>query len=178
MSDCAKHRHSSSVVLLCYIIKSVLKINKNVTHTCLVQPGKWTLEGNWIEGDSMPIRVKGKTLVGWSRDNYWFTMVTKLTFPDSDRSELTTAYKGRIDSDERRFTFMVDDSSLGKVEGEGIIGPDSITQRYWVMGDKKVRTGFQTLYRRDPNIYYLVSGIVAGQNLESTMEVCLTRHQE
>lgn len=146
-----------------------------MAHTFLVQPGKWTLEGNWIERDSMSIQVNGRTLVGWSRDNYWFTMVTKLTFPNSDREELTMAYKGRIDSDERRFTYVVDDSFLGKVEGEGIIGLDSITQRYWVIGDKKVRTGFQTLYRRDNNIYSLVGGIIAGQNLESTMEAVLTR---
>jgi hypothetical protein len=154
------------------------RVAKIVAHTFLVQPGKWTLEGNWIDGDSMPIQVRGRTLVGWSRDNFWFTMVTKLTFPNSDREELTMAYKGRIDTDERRFTFVVDDSSLGKVEGEGIIGPDSIVQRYWVMGDKKMRTGFQTLYRRDHNIYSLASGLMAGQNLESTMEALLTRHMD
>ena len=144
-------------------------------HTFLVQPGKWTLEGNWIERDSMPIAVKGRTLVGWSKDNFWFTMVTKLTFPNSDREELTMAYKGRIDSDERRFTYVADDSALGKIEGEGIIAPDSIIQRYWVMGDKRARTGFQTLYRRDNNIYSLASGLISGQNLESTMEAVLTR---
>ena len=149
-----------------------------MSHTFLVQPGKWTLEGNWIERDSLPIGVKGRTLVGWSKDNFWFTMVTKLTFPNGDREELTMAYKGRIDSDERRFTYVVDDSSLGKVEGEGIIGPDSITQRYWVRGDKKMRTGFQTLYRRDSNIYFLTGGLMAGQNLESTMEAVLTRHPD
>ncbi|PZU98853.1 MAG: hypothetical protein DCE90_03340 [Pseudanabaena sp.] len=149
-----------------------------MAHTFLVQPGKWFLEGNWIERDSMSVQVKGKTLVGWSRDNFWFTMVTKLTFPNGDRDELTMAYKGRIDSDEKRFTFVLDHSSLGKVEGEGIIGPDSIIQRYWVIGDKKMRTGFQTLYRRDSNVYTLTSGIIAGQNLESTMEATLTRHTE
>ncbi len=149
-----------------------------MSHTFLVQPGKWSLEGNWIERDSMPIGVKGKTLVGWSKDNFWFTMVTKLTFPNSDRPELTMAYKGRIDSDDRRFTFVVDHSDLGKIEGEGIIGPDSITQRYWVMGDKKMRTGFQTLYRRDQNVYSLTSAIISGQNLESTMEAVLTRHAD
>lgn len=141
-----------------------------------MQPGKWTLEGSWIERDSIPIGIKGRILVGWSKDNFWFTMVSKLTFPDSDREQLTMAYKGRIDSDERRFTYVVDDSSLGKVEGEGIIGPDSITQRYWVIGDKRMRTGFQTLYRRDNNTYSLASGIIGGQNLENTMEAILTRH--
>jgi hypothetical protein len=146
-----------------------------VAHTFLVQPGKWTLEGNWIERDSMPIAVKGRTLVGWSKDNFWFTMVTKLTFPNSDREDLTMAYKGRIDSDERRFTYVADDSALGKIEGEGIIAPDSIIQRYWVMGDKRARTGFQTLYRRDNNNYSLASGLISGQNLESTMEAVLTR---
>jgi hypothetical protein len=149
-----------------------------VSHTFLVQPGKWSLEGNWIERDAMPIGIKGKTLVGWSKDNFWFTMVTKLTFPNSDRPEITMAYKGRIDSDDRRFTFVVDHSDLGKIEGEGIIGPDSITQRYLVMGDKKMRTGFQTLYRRDQNVYSLASAIVSGQNLESTMEAILTRHMD
>ena len=146
-----------------------------MAHTFLVQPGKWTLEGNWVERDSMPIAVKGRTLVGWSKDNFWFTMVTKLTFPNSDREDLTMAYKGRIDSDERRFTYVADDSALGKIEGEGIIAPDSIIQRYWVMGDKRARTGFQTLYRRDSNIYSLASGLISGQNLESTMEAILTR---
>jgi hypothetical protein len=123
----------------------------------------------------MPIAVKGRTLVGWSKDNFWFTMVTKLTFPNSDREELTMAYKGRIDSDERRFTYVADDSALGKIEGEGIIAPDSIIQRYWVMGDRRARTGFQTLYRRDNNSYSLASGLISGQNLESTMEAVLTR---
>jgi hypothetical protein len=85
------------------------------------------------------------------------------------------AYKGRIDSDERRFTYVADDSALGKIEGEGIIAPDSIIQRYWVMGDKRARTGFQTLYRRDNNNYSLASGLISGQNLESTMEAVLTR---
>ena len=146
-----------------------------MAHTFLVQPGKWTLEGNWIERDSMPIAVKGRTLVGWSKDNFWFTMVTKLTFPNSDREDLTMAYKGRIDSDERRFTYVADDSALGKIEGEGIIAPDSIIQSYWVMGDKRARTGFQTLYRRDNNTYSLASGLISGQNLESTMEAVLTR---
>ena len=146
-----------------------------MAHTFLVQPGKWTLEGNWIDRDSMPIAVKGRTLVGWSKDNFWFTMVTKLTFPNSDREELTMAYKGRIDSDERRFTYVADDSALGKIEGEGIIAPDSIIQRYWVMGDRRARTGFQTLYRRDNNSYSLASGLISGQNLESTMEAVLTR---
>lgn len=149
-----------------------------MSHTFLVQPGKWSLEGNWIERDAMPIGIKGKTLVGWSKDNFWFTMVTKLTFPNSDRPEITMAYKGRIDSDDRRFTFVVEHSDLGKIEGEGIIGPDSITQRYWVMGDKKMRTGFQTLYRRDQNVYSLASAIISGQNLESTMEAILTRHMD
>lgn len=105
-------------------------------------------------------------------------MVTKLTFPNSDRDELTMTYKGRIDSDECRFTYVVDDSYLGKVEGEGMIGPDSIIQRYWVMGDKRMRTGFQTMYRRDNNIYSLAGGIIAGQNLESTIEAILTRHPD
>jgi hypothetical protein len=51
-----------------------------VAHSFLIEPGRWTLQGNWLERDVLPINVKGKILVAWNRD-YWFTMVTKLMFP-------------------------------------------------------------------------------------------------
>ncbi|MEE3717175.1 hypothetical protein V2H45_10495 [Tumidithrix elongata RA019] len=146
-----------------------------MAHTFLMQPGRWSFEGSWLDREALAIPVKGRTLVGWSKDNFWFTMVTELTFPDSDRAKVTLTYRGRIDADERRFTFVLEHSEMGRVEGEGLVAPDSIVQRYWVMGDKKMRTGFQTLYKQDADRYLLSSGIVGGQNLESTMEAVLTR---
>lgn len=142
-----------------------------------MEAGRWTLEGHWLERNAMPIPVKGRTLVGWSKDD-WFTMITKLTFPDSAIAEATLAYKGRLDADERRFTFVLQHSTLGKIEGEGWIGPEAIVQRYWVMDDKQMRTGFQTLYKQSADRYHLSSGIVAGSYLASTMEATLTRHAD
>ncbi|MCY7276459.1 MAG: hypothetical protein LH702_22685 [Phormidesmis sp. CAN_BIN44] len=145
-----------------------------MTHTFLIEPGRWTLQGSWLERHGLPITVKGKTLVAWSRDN-WFTMVTKLVFPNADREEISFQYKGRLDSGERRYTFVLQHSLLGRVEGEGWVAPDSIVQRYWVLGDRQRRSGFETMVRLDDNKYYLSSGILSGHYLTSAMEATLER---
>jgi len=122
----------------------------------------------------MPIIVKGRTLVAWGKEN-WFTMVTKLVFPDSDRQEISFQYKGHLDIGERQYTFVLMHSLLGRVEGEGWVAPESIVQRYWVLGDRQRRTGFETLHQLDDNTYYLSSGIMAGHYLTSTMEATVER---
>lgn len=127
-----------------------------------------------MERDAMPINVKGRTLIAWSRDD-WFTMVTKLIFPDAEMETISQQYRGRLDSDERQYTFVLQHSLLGRVEGEGWIVPESIIQRYWVLGDRQRRTGFETLRRIDENQYYLSSGIMAGHYLTSAMEAILSR---
>jgi hypothetical protein len=148
-----------------------------VAHTFLMEAGRWTLQGNWLERDGMPILVKGKTLVGWSRDN-WYTMVTKLVFPGSEREDISLQYRGRLDAGERQYTFVLQHSLLGRVEGEGWIAPESIVQRYWVLGDRQRRSGFETFHCIDPERYYLCSGIMAGHYLTSTMEATLERQPE
>ncbi|NJP10008.1 MAG: hypothetical protein HC866_11435 [Leptolyngbyaceae cyanobacterium RU_5_1] len=148
-----------------------------MSHTFLIQPGRWTLQGNWLERNSMPIAVIGKTLVGWSRDD-WFTLVTKLVFPGTDREEISLQYRGRLDAGERHYTFVLQHSLLGRVEGEGWVAQESIVQRYWVLGDRQRRSGFETLYRIDENAYYLSSGIMAGHYLTSTMEAKIERQIE
>ncbi|UBF27302.1 hypothetical protein K9N68_04915 [Kovacikia minuta CCNUW1] len=148
-----------------------------MAHTFLMQAGRWTLQGNWLERNGMPITVKGKILVAWNRDD-WFTMVTKLIFPGADREEIAFQYRGRMDAGERQYTFVLQHSLLGRVEGEGWLAPESIVQRYWVLGDRQRRSGFETLYRMDDNTYYLSSGIMAGHYLSSTMEATLERQPE
>ncbi|HEY9615974.1 MAG TPA: hypothetical protein V6C64_03995 [Microcoleaceae cyanobacterium] len=148
-----------------------------MAHTFLMQPGRWTLQGNWLERNGMPIAVKGKTLVAWSRDD-WFTMVTKLVFPGADREEIAFQYRGRLDAGERHYTFVLQHSLLGRVEGEGWLAQETIVQRYWVLGDRQRRSGFETLYRMDDNKYYLSSGIMAGHYLTSTMEATVERQPE
>jgi hypothetical protein len=125
----------------------------------------------------MPIAVKGKTLVGWGRDN-WFTMVTKLIFPGSDREDIALQYRGRLDLGERQYTFVLQHSLLGRVEGEGWVAPESIVQRYWVLGDRQRRSGFETLRYIDEGKYYVSSGIMAGHYLTSAMEATLERQPD
>lgn len=139
-----------------------------------MEAGRWTLEGNWLERNDPPAPVKGKTLIAWSQDD-WFTMVTKLIFPDSDRPEIAFQYKGRLDGGERHYTYVLQQSLLGRVEGEGWIGPDSIVQRYWVLNDRQRRSGFETFYQLDNGHYHYSGGILAGHYLTSTMEGILKR---
>jgi hypothetical protein len=148
-----------------------------VAHTFLIQPGRWTMQGHWLERNELPVSVIGKTLVGWSRDD-WFTMVTKLIFPGTEREEISLQYRGRMDSGERQYTFVLQHSFLGRVEGEGWLAQESIVQRYWAIGDRQRRSGFETLYRLNENTYYLSSGILAGHYLTSTMEATLERQLE
>ena len=144
-------------------------------HTFLLQPGRWTLEGNWLERDGTPLNVKGRTIVAWSREE-WFTMVTKLIFPGSDRSEIAFQYRGRLDKGERQYTFLLNHSNFGSVEGEGWIGLNSIVQQYWVLGNNKQRhSGFETLYQVNQDTYCVSSGTMSGHFLTSTMEASLER---
>lgn len=145
-----------------------------MAQTFLLEPGRWIIQGSWLERNGMPISVKGMTLVVWNQDN-WFSMATKLIFPSSDRTEISLRYKGRLDDGERQYTYLLQHSLLGKIEGEGWICPDTIVQRYWVLGDRQRRSGFETLHRISDDSYYLTSGILTGHFLTSTMEASLER---
>ena len=148
-----------------------------MSHTFLLEAGRWTLQGNWLDRDGLPLAVKGKILVAWSRDG-WYTMVTKLLFPTSDRLEVSFQYRGRLNPGERQYTFVLQHSELGRVEGEGWIAPESIVQRYWVLGDRHRRTGFETLHQLETHKYCLSSSIMAGHCLTSTMEAIVERHED
>lgn len=144
--------------------------------------GRWTFRGNWLEREQAPLPVEGKTLVAWSQDN-WFTMITKLIFPDrpdlevNHRPDVTLKYRGRLESQELQYTFVLQHSQLGQVEGEGWIAPTSIVQRFWVLDDRERRNGFETIHRVSPDRYHLSSGIMSGHNLVSTMEATLDRQK-
>lgn len=145
-----------------------------MTQTFLLEPGRWIMQGSWLERNGMPISVKGMTLVVWNRDN-WFSMATKIIFPGSDRSEISLQYKGRLHDGERQYTFLLQHNLLGQIEGEGWICPESIVQRYWVVDDRQRRSGFETLHRISDDTYHLTSGILTGHFLTSTMEASLER---
>lgn len=139
-----------------------------------MEAGRWVLQGSWLDRDTMPITVKGRILIAWSRDN-WYTMVTRLNFPGIDRDEITFQYRGRLTSGDRQYTFVLQHSLLGRVEGEGWVAPESIVQRYWVLDDRQRRTGFETLHRLSENSYCLSSSIMSGHYLASTMEAIVER---
>lgn len=139
-----------------------------------MEDGRWFLSGSWLERDGPSIAVKGKFLVAWKRDN-WYTLVTKLNFPNGDREEILFQYRGRFVSTNRRYTFVLQHSVLGRVEGEGWIAPDSIIQRYWVLDDRDRRTGFESLHRLAGDQYHLSSSIMSGHYLTSMMEGTLSR---
>ncbi len=148
-----------------------------MAHTFLMESGQWLLEGSWLNRNELPIAVRGKTVVAWNQSD-WFSMVTKLVFPGQDREDIILQYRGRLDSNEREYTFVLQHSQLGKIEGEGLISLESIVQRYRVLGDERQRrNGFETLRKVDPNHYYYSSGIMAGHtlNLMSVMEATLER---
>jgi len=143
-----------------------------VSHTFLLEQGRWKLQGNWQERNRAPIAVQGRTIIAWSQDD-WFSMVTQLTFPTAEREPITLQYRGRLDSGERQYSFVLQHNELGKVEGEGWITPASIVQRYWTLNDKQRRTGFETLHRLDDRHYCLSSGIMEGLHLSCAMDATL-----
>lgn len=152
-----------------------------MAHSFLLEPGKWTLQGTWLTRDALPVPVKGKILVDWKQNNC-FRVVTKLSFPESDegkRDDIVTQSRGRMTAQERQYTFVLQHSLLGQVEGEGWIAPESIVQRYWGLGDKQRvqqrRSGFETLRQISPERYYFSGGEMSGHYLASTIEAELIR---
>ena len=145
-----------------------------MAHSFLMEAGRWIIEGIWLERNENPLLVKGKSIVAWSNDN-WFTMVTKLVFLESDRPEIAFQYRGHLNGEKREYSYVLQQSLLGKVEGEGWIGPNSIIQRYWVLGDRQRRSGFETFYRLNNNTYHFSGGILAGHYLTSTIEATFER---
>lgn len=143
-----------------------------MSHTFLLEAGRWTIEGSWLERNQSPLAVKGGTIIAWTNDN-WFTMVTKLSFVGAAREEISYQYRGRIYGYERQYTYVLQQSDLGQIEGEGWVGTNSIVQRYWVLSDRQRRSGFETFYRVNQTTYHLSSGILAGHYLTSTMEAVL-----
>ncbi len=145
-----------------------------MSHTFLLESGTWTLQGTWLDKGAMPVPVKGKIIITWSRDD-WFNMVMRLVFADSDHENIDFQYRGRFDTGNQRYTYVLQHTELGRVEGEGWIAPDSIIQRYWALGDRQRRSGFETLYRVTDDRYHFSSGILAGHYLNSALEAIIER---
>ncbi|MEL6223330.1 MAG: hypothetical protein AAFR31_11895 [Cyanobacteria bacterium J06627_8] len=145
-----------------------------MAHTFLLEAGRWVLNGNWLDRNGMLTPVKGRILVAWSRDD-WYTQVTKLVFPENELEEIAFQYRGRLAQGDRRYSFVLQHSTFGRVEGEGWIAPESIVQCFWVLGDRRRRTGFETLHQTDLETYRMSSSVMEGHYLASTMEAEIER---
>ena len=145
-----------------------------MSHSFLLEPGKWKLQGSWLTREGFPTAVRGRLLVVWKQANC-FQIITKLTFPESDQTDIVIQLRGRMTDRERQYTFVLQHNLLGQGEGEGWIAPESIIQRYWGLSDKQHRTGFETLRQISPHQYHFPGGIMAGHYLTSTIEAELTR---
>ncbi|NCJ06424.1 hypothetical protein GS597_07850 [Synechococcales cyanobacterium C] len=151
-----------------------------MTHTFLLEPGRWTFSGHWLErhGEAWPIH--GKMLVAWSEDG-WFTLISKLIFTDQEnaglpsRPDITLQYRGRLSLEDHQYPFVLQHSELGRIEGEGWIGPQVITQRFWVLDGRDRRSGFESMYRIAADRYLLSGGILGGHQLISTLEAIMNR---
>jgi len=75
-----------------------------------MEDGRWFLSGSWLDRDGPSTTVEGKLLVVWNRDN-WYTLVTKLSFPNAPRRAISFQYRGRFVSDNRRYTFVLQHSA-------------------------------------------------------------------
>ncbi|MEL6158076.1 MAG: hypothetical protein AAFQ40_05690 [Cyanobacteria bacterium J06623_5] len=145
-----------------------------MAHSFLLESGRWKLQGNWLTRDTLPIPVKGKILVAWKKADC-FVIATKLSFPTDEHEEIVLQFRGRMTSQERQYTFVLQHSQLGQAEGEGWIAPESIVQRYWGVNNKQRQTGFETLYQVSPNRYHFSCGAMSGHYLTSTMEAEIVR---
>ncbi len=145
-----------------------------MTHSFLVETGQWIINGNWFERNQAPLTINGALDIRWSEQN-WFTMNLELSFPGSDREDIIGKYRGHFHEAAYQYTYVLKQNLLGKIEGEGWIALDSIVQRYWVIGDRQRRSGFETFYRISPNSYRLSGAIVTGAFISSTIEATLER---
>ncbi|MGF1600866.1 MAG: hypothetical protein ACFCU8_02400 [Thermosynechococcaceae cyanobacterium] len=149
-----------------------------MTHTFLMNAGRWTFQGHWLERDQEPQTIKGKIIVVWS-DDHWFTMVSKVVFAgpsgQAPLPDLILKYRGRLNDQAQHYTFVLKHSQLGAVEGEGWAAPASIIQRFWSLDDRQRRSGFEAIHRVSDDRYLLSSSIMAGHQLLSTLEATLDR---
>ncbi len=155
-----------------------------MTHTFLLEPTKWTLSGFWCERDLAPFPVQGTVNIFWHQPD-WFTWVTQLTLPDLENlpqknrffssTELILNYQGYLGSQQNQYTFVLKHNCLGNLEGSGWLTPHAITQRYWVLNDRKRRQGFETLDQQSENVYRLCSFLTQGHQMIIALEATLTR---
>ncbi len=146
-----------------------------MTHTFLLEPSNWIIQGTWLDKRQIQIPFKGAMIITWNQSN-WFELKTKIVFDTKNMSELTFEYKGLLPANKSQYAYVLKRSDFEKIEGEGWLSNDSIVKRYWVLGDSRRRHGFECYVYLDDDNYHLTSAMMAGNHLINTMEGFLERH--
>ncbi len=144
-------------------------------HSFFVDVGDWAMAGQWLEPNQAPEPIQGRILVTWSQDD-WFTMATKLIFPKSmtNKPPLTFQYRGKLGYGDSHYTFVLQHSQWGRVEGVGWVGSSSIVKRFWLLGDPAKKGGFESYWQISPNQYVMTANYSAGNKNLSLLEATLT----
>lgn len=143
-----------------------------MTHTFLAQPGRWLLEGHITEPNKLPTPISGRTLIGWSEDGFWFTMVSQVVF--SQGEDYTLTYKGRFLTNHTQIVCTLEHPALGKMNGSGWLTPDVIVQ-YFHGADGK-HWGIENLYRQTIDRYHFSQLMMEGQTITRLMSGSLTSY--
>ena len=143
-----------------------------MTHSFLLQSGKWSLQGHYQLKNHSPLLIQGLISITWQEDN-WFKIVSELSLNDQLQSRIISKLKGHLDKEMKSYTYVLQHSLLGNIEGEGWIGLKSIVQYYWIVAGNQNRTGFDTFSRLSEDTYALTSVVLERHNLNSTMEATL-----
>lgn len=143
-----------------------------MTHSFLLQPGRWSISGHFRQKQQIPMIVRGFITITWQQE-YWFKMVSQFTLNNESQSEIISQYKGHLDRDKKSYTYVLQHSILGNIEGEGWITSQSIIQYHWIVGGTKKRTGIDTFYLISEDTYHFTSVILESHSLNSAMEATL-----
>jgi hypothetical protein len=158
-------------------------LSPSADHTFLMNDGRWQLKGHWLmHREDICTPFEGKVLVVWNSDE-WFSLVAKISRPSflnklGDAADITLQYRGHTSVEtSQQYTFVLQHSEYGQIEGEGWLMPDSIVQRFWILGDREQRIGLERFYRIDNDHYVWSSSLMTGHSLISTMEASLKRYK-
>ena len=143
-----------------------------MTHSFLLKSARWNVNGQYQKKDENLLALSGSVVISWKRKS-WFKTVTRLSVNESVGSEIVTQCKGHLDNSRKSYTYVLQHSILGNIEGEGWLGSDSIIQHYWIVGATQRSLGFDTFYRISADTYHLTGVFLESHNLKSSMEATL-----
>ena len=143
-----------------------------MNHSFLLQSGKWDVQGRYFTKNQSPSMIQGFVDISWNEDN-WFKIVSELSLDHQPQPKMVSKSRGHLDTEKKSYTYVLQHSLLGNIEGEGWIGSQSIVQYYWIVDGNQHRTGFDTFSRLSADTYALTSVVLERHNFNSTMEATL-----